>query len=138
MKKILLGLAVIVIFAAYAITQRHHPASTVSTSDSSDSSASKPSTTSYKDGTYTGSVANAFYGNLQVSATISGGKITAVTFLDSPHANDNSVQINDQAKPLLQQEAIKAQGAHVNVVSGATQTSQAFVQSLTSALSKAS
>jgi uncharacterized protein with FMN-binding domain len=92
---------------------------------------------SYKDGTYTGSVADAFYGNVQVQATISGGKITGVTFLQYPNDRSTSVGINSQAMPYLQQEAIAAQSGQVNVVSGATDTSGAFVQSLTSALTQA-
>jgi uncharacterized protein with FMN-binding domain len=91
----------------------------------------------YKDGTYTGSVADAFYGDIQVEATIEGGKITAVKFLQYPNDRPNSVAINQQAIPFLQQEAIRAQSAHVDGVSGATDTSIAFEQSLSSALSQA-
>jgi len=82
-------------------------------------------------------VADAYYGNVQVRATISGGKITGVTFLQYPHTHSTSVYINQQAMPYLQQEAIKAQGANVDIVSGATYTSQAFIQSLGSALAQA-
>lgn len=91
----------------------------------------------YKDGTYTGGVADAYYGNVQVSATIQGGKITNVTFLDHPQTHQTSVYINAQAMPYLTQEAIQAQSANVNIVSGATFTSQAFMQSLASALTQA-
>jgi len=92
----------------------------------------------YKDGNYTGSVADAFYGNIQVRATVSGGKLTAVTFLQYPNDRSESVQINRQAMPLLQQEAIQAQSAEVSGVSGASDTSDAFIQSLSSALRQAS
>jgi uncharacterized protein with FMN-binding domain len=91
----------------------------------------------YKDGTYTGSVADAFYGPLQVQVTVSGGKISNVQFLQAPSDHSESIQINQQADPMLAQEAIQAQSAQVDVVSGATQTSQAFVQSMQSALSQA-
>ena len=91
----------------------------------------------YKDGTYTGSVADAFYGPLQVQVTISGGKVSNIQFLQSPNDRSESIQINEQADPMLSQEAIQAQSAQVNIVSGATQTSQAFVQSVQSALSQA-
>jgi len=94
--------------------------------------------TGYKDGSYTGSVADAFYGNVQVKAVISGGKITDVVFLDHPQDRRTSQMINDQAMPMLTQEAITAQSANVDIVSGATQTSNAFRESLQSALSKAS
>lgn len=95
------------------------------------------SSTKYKDGSYTGSVANAYYGNVQVQVSVSGGKITNVQFLQYPNDNPNSQYINSQATPYLKQEALQAQSAQVNGVTGATLTSQAFVQSLSSALSQA-
>jgi len=91
----------------------------------------------YKDGTYTGSVADAYYGNVEVQATIQGGKLTNVTFLQHPDGAGHSIIINAYAMPLLSSEAIQAQNANVNVISGATATSQAFIQSLSSALSSA-
>lgn len=97
------------------------------------SSASK----TYKDGSYTGSVADAFYGNIQVRAVIQGGKITDVKFLQYPNDQGNSVAINQQAMPYLKQEALQAQSANVDGVSGATDTSIAFKQSLSSALQQA-
>jgi uncharacterized protein with FMN-binding domain len=94
------------------------------------------STGQYKDGTYTGTVANAFYGNLQAVVTISGGMITDVTFPQAPSGGHSS-QVSAFALPALKQEAIAAQSANVNIVSGATQDSQAFQQSLASALAQA-
>lgn len=91
----------------------------------------------YKNGTYTGDVADAFYGNIQVQVTISGGKISDVVFLQYPNDRETSIMINSQAMPLLKQEAIQAQSANIDGVSGATASSGAFVQSLQSALSKA-
>ncbi len=92
----------------------------------------------YKDGTYTGSVADAYYGPMQVAVVIQGGKITDVQFLQYPSDRSTSIAINSQAMPYLKAEAIQAQSAQVDIVSGATQSSQAFVQSLSSALSQAS
>ena len=91
----------------------------------------------YTDGQYTGSVGDAYYGNIQVQVTISGGKITDVTFLQYPSDRSTSRYINSQAMPYLKQEAILAQSASVNIVSGATDSSQAFQQSLASALVQA-
>jgi uncharacterized protein with FMN-binding domain len=91
----------------------------------------------YKDGTYTGDPADAFYGNIQVQATISSGKITNVQFIQAPNDRGTSIEINSQADPVLAREAIQAQGANVDIVSGATDSSQAFVQSLQSALDQA-
>lgn len=91
----------------------------------------------YADGSYTGSVADAYYGLVQVRATISGGKLTDVQFLQYPNDRSTSREINSQAMPLLKQEAIAAQSARVDGVSGATDTSAAFVESLGVALGKA-
>lgn len=91
----------------------------------------------YKDGTYTGVAADAFYGTIQVQAIIANGKLANIKFLQWPNDRDRSVRINQQALPELTQEAIQAQSDHVDVVSGATDSSGAFVQSLQSALGKA-
>lgn len=91
----------------------------------------------YKDGTYTGSVADAYYGNIQVQATVSGGKLTDVQFLQHPNDNPTSSFINSQAMPILRSEALQAQSANVQGVSGASDSSAAFQQSLASALQQA-
>jgi uncharacterized protein with FMN-binding domain len=91
----------------------------------------------YKDGTYTGSSVNVYYGNVQVQAVVQGGKITAVNFLQYPNDRSTSRYINSQAMPLLQQETLQAQSARVSGVSGASDTSQGFVQSLSAALAQA-
>ena len=96
----------------------------------------KPSS-KYKDGTFTGDAADAFYGLIQVQATIANGRITDVKFLQAPNDRSTSIMINSQADPMLATEAIQAQSAQVDVVSGATDSSQAFVQSMQSALDKA-
>ena len=95
------------------------------------------SSTTYKDGTYTGSPADAFYGTIQVKAVISKGKITDVQFVQYPNDRMRSVAINTVAMPNLKQEAIQAQSATVDIVSGATDSSNAFMQSLASALNQA-
>ena len=91
----------------------------------------------YTDGTYTGSVADAYYGNIQVQVTISNGKITDVTFLQAPSDRSTSRRINSQADPILSAEAISVQSANVDFVSGASDTSRAFQESLKSALTRA-
>jgi uncharacterized protein with FMN-binding domain len=91
----------------------------------------------YVDGSYTGSVADAYYGNIQVEATISGGKLTDVTFLQYPNDRSTSREINQRAMTQLKAEAIQSQSATVDGVSGASDTSLAFEQSLASALSQA-
>ena len=156
MKQFFTGIGVLFILAVYSIGIRHKvpvigkpaaltsgnnnaSASTTSSGSNNAPAATPPPTSSanYKDGTYTGQVADAYYGNVQVSVTISGGKITGVKFLQYPNSHSVSVIINQQAMPYLRQETIKAQSANVQIISGATFTSEAFQQSLQSALSKA-
>jgi uncharacterized protein with FMN-binding domain len=91
----------------------------------------------YADGTYKGKVANAFYGYVQVAAVIKSGKLSDVQILRYPNDRNTSRYINSIAMPALQKEAIKAQSANVNIISGATDSSMAFRQSLSSALSSA-
>lgn len=91
----------------------------------------------YKDGSYTGPVTDAFYGPYQVRAVISGGRLADVIILQQPSDRRTSVEINSQAGPILQSEAIAAQSAQIDVVSGASQSSGAFVESLAAALAQA-
>jgi uncharacterized protein with FMN-binding domain len=100
----------------------------------SDSSASAGS---YKDGTYSGESENTLYGTVQVAAVVSGGKITDIQFLQMPGPEGNSRQITSFAEPLLRQETIQSQSAHIDFVSGATQTSEAYEMSLQAALDQA-
>ncbi len=91
----------------------------------------------YADGTYAGSPADAFYGTIQVQAIVQNGVLADVQFLQYPNDRNTSIRVNSRAMPILKQEAISAQSANVNIVSGATDSSQAFQQSLASALSQA-
>jgi uncharacterized protein with FMN-binding domain len=72
-----------------------------------------------------------------VQTTIQNGRIVDVRFLEFPQDRRTSQRINSYAVPYLQKEAIQAQKAQVNIISGATLTSQAFSMSLQSALDKA-
>lgn len=142
-KKIAVGLGVIGVFILYSLLIRHQspvlsrPQASAATTTGGTAGSTAGSGITYKDGNYTGSVTNAYYGNVQVSAAISGGKITTVNFLQYPNSHSTSVAINQQAMPYLQQEAISAQSANVQIISGATYTSQAFSQSLSAALTQA-
>ena len=74
---------------------------------------------------------------VQVQATVQGGKITDVQFLKYPTDRRTSQWINSQATPWLRTEALQAQSSRVNIISGATLTSEGFIMSLQSALSQA-
>lgn len=141
-KKIAVAAFVILTFVIYSFHQRSEGKQAVqnvqNSSQASTSSAPRATASNgYKNGTYTGKSSDAIYGYIQVRATISASKLTAVDFLDYPHDRDNSVEINNFAMPRLKEQAIQAQSAQVDGVSGATDTSQAFMASLGDALSQA-
>jgi uncharacterized protein with FMN-binding domain len=91
----------------------------------------------YQNGTFQGISANAYYGRVEVDAVIRGGQLVKIDVLDYPNDRRTSRNINSRAMPELQQEAIQAQSASIDTVSGATLSSEAFIQSLDSALQKA-
>ena len=87
--------------------------------------------------TVTGSTASTRWGDVQVSITVTDGKITAVDVPEYPTENGKDREINADALPVLTQETLAAQSADIDMVSGATVTSQGYLQSLQSALDKA-
>ncbi len=91
----------------------------------------------FKDGTYTGPATDAYFGIIQVQAVVAGGALTDVRFLQYPSDRGTSLRISNQSMPQLKNEAIAAQSAKVDIISGATQTSEAFQKSLASALAQA-
>ncbi len=91
----------------------------------------------FKDGTFIGKVTNAYYGDFQVAAVISNGLIADIQFLKYPNDRTRSTATNKLAMPKLKAEAIQSQSARVDIVTGATDSSIAFMQSLYSALSQA-
>ncbi len=92
----------------------------------------------YRDGTYIGPATDAYFGTVQVRAVVSGGALSDVQFLQYPNDRGTSLRISNQSMPRLRSEAIAAQSAKVDIISGATQTSEAFQKSLASALASAS
>ena len=83
------------------------------------------------------SVANP-YGNVQVKVRVKGGRLVRVTFLDLPYGDPTSQAISNQVAPVLAQQAIDGQTAQVAGIAGASYTSEAYRQSLQSALDKTS
>jgi uncharacterized protein with FMN-binding domain len=84
--------------------------------------------------TVTGEEAQTRYGPVQVRITVKNGKLTDVTAVEYPQDNPRDQEINSYAVPQLNREALTAQSADIDVVSGATYTSQGYQQSLQSAL----
>jgi len=87
--------------------------------------------------TYSGSVAQTRWGPIQVSLTVSEGKITDVAVPTYPNGNGRDQEINAYALPVLRQETLAAQSADIDSVSGATVTSDGYKQSLQAALDAA-
>jgi uncharacterized protein with FMN-binding domain len=87
-------------------------------------------------GVFTGSPIDARYGLMQVAAVIRSGKLTDIKVLQETDGG-RSHQIDAAAIPVLKSEALTAQSARIDAVSGATYTSQGYAQSLQSALDQA-
>jgi uncharacterized protein with FMN-binding domain len=104
---------------------------TTSTPSTSGSSTSTTATT------FTGAAASTKYGPVQVQITVSDGTVTDVSVIDYPSNNGKDQQINARALPVLVQETLKAQSADIDMVSGATYTSEGYETSLQSALDQA-
>lgn len=83
--------------------------------------------------TATGKVISTPYGQVQVQITVDNGKITDVQAVKLPTHGDSG-QISDYVKPILASEALQAQSARIDIVSGATYTSTGYAKSLQSAL----
>ena len=104
------------------------PRSTPSPSATAPSSATK---------TFTGDQVMTRWGPMQVQITVSGGRITAAQAVQYPSGNGRDAEINSYALPVLNQEVVDRQSAQIDTVSGATVTSDGYLQSLQSALDQA-
>ena len=107
-------------------------ASGTSSSSTTAAPASTPVTATY-DG---GAVATP-YGDVQVRITVTDGVVAAADALSYPHTNGRDQQINGYAIPILNSEVLTAQSAGINMVSGASYTSNGYVRSLQDALDQA-
>jgi uncharacterized protein with FMN-binding domain len=118
------------------------PSSSASSSAAPSSSSDSTSTgsgsgTSTASSTVTGDAADTRWGPVQVQLTVANGSITDVSVVAYPANNGRDQQINARALPVLIQETLDAQNAKIDMVSGATVTSEGYLESLQSALDKA-
>jgi ferredoxin-NADP reductase/uncharacterized protein with FMN-binding domain len=109
------------------------PSGSASTAPSGASSSASSSATRSIDG----DVVSNQYGDVQVRITVSGNQVTDIQALQMPSDRARSAEISQQAEPLLRQEALQAKSAQIDIVSGATFTSESYAQSLQSALDRA-
>ena len=138
MKKFLIVIAVVIGLAIIGKLALHDndDAPIVAKTDTTNTATASPSA-AWKDGTYTGVASDNEYGTIQVAAVISGGKISAVNFLKMPSGDQRTNEVTAAAQPILLNETLKAQSASIDLVSGATQTSNSYLNSLNSALNQA-
>ncbi|WP_448058839.1 FMN-binding protein [Cellulomonas hominis] len=113
--------------------------STAAGTSAAGATAAGPATTSTADTssatvTVAGDVVQTRYGPVQVALTLTAGTITDVQTLQSPSAQRESAQIAARSTPVLAQEVLAAQSAHIDTVSGATYTSEGYRQSVQSVL----
>jgi FMN-binding domain len=87
--------------------------------------------------TVTGMAANTIYGPVQVQIMVRGGKVTAAKAVEYPQGTPRDSQINAYAIPVLDREAASVGSAKIDMVSGATYTSQGYLTSLQNALDQA-
>jgi len=90
-----------------------------------------------KSGTYLGVAAMTQFGAVQVSVTVSRGKIQRVNSPVYPVGTFRDQEINSQAIPMLEEEVLQEQSSNINGIGGASYTSEGFYTSLVSALAKA-
>lgn len=95
------------------------------------SAAATPSVT-----TVTGPAISYFFGTAQVKVTVQDGRIKDVTAVQLPQEG-RSGWISSQVEPMLRSEVLAAQSAQINLISGATYTSEAYAESLQAALDRA-
>jgi len=100
------------------------------------STPSRPSPTSAPR-TYVGSVINTNYGPVQVKITVLGGRLTTSVAAQVPWRGRRDQEINAQAVPILNAEAVRDQSAGIDMVSGATYTSEGYILSLQAAIDRA-
>jgi uncharacterized protein with FMN-binding domain len=109
----------------------------ITTGTGTTTSGSSSSTTSGGSRTYEGTLTQTRWGPIQVTITVSGGRIVGISVPVYPSGNGRDREINAYALPILNQEAIAAQNTNIDTVSGATVTSDGYRQSLQAAIDAA-
>ena len=111
--------------------------SSSSSSTGSSNSSGSSASSSNASGSYTGDAVQTRWGTVQVRIIATDGKITAADAVEYPSENRKDQQINAYAIPQLNAEVVAAQSARIDAVSGATVTSDGYIESLQSAVDAA-
>jgi uncharacterized protein with FMN-binding domain len=85
-------------------------------------------------GSFTGADIQTQFGDVQVRITVTGGRITDVSAVQMPTDRARSAEITQYVTPVLRSEVIQAQSARIDVISGATFTSEAYAESVNDAM----
>jgi uncharacterized protein with FMN-binding domain len=99
--------------------------------------APRPATTVARSRVINGTDVPTRYGDVQVRVTLDGSRIVDVQAIQLPSSHQRSVEISQAAAPRLRAEALQAQSANIDVVSGASYTSIGYARSLQGALDQA-
>ncbi|GHE02181.1 FMN-binding protein [Streptomyces alanosinicus] len=138
LRRIVLASAATVSGMVLLLSLKPHTSPTVVTASTDSPSVSSSSSASGGGaGTTTGDTVQTRWGPVQVRVTVRGGRLTDVTAVRYPRDNPRDQEINSYALPQLRREALAAQSAAIDTVSGATYTSTGYRQSLQSALDSA-
>lgn len=143
MKRVALAIVTTVTSLVLLLSFKTHGPSAVATphvvvkttTPSATSSAAKSTSTKAK--TYTGSATQTRYGPVQVQVTVKNRKVVAANAVVYPMGQALDAQINSYAIPALNSEAASASSASIDMISGATFTSEGYISSLQSALDQA-
>jgi uncharacterized protein with FMN-binding domain len=100
------------------------------------SATTAPTTASTAVKTVNGDAVQTRYGDVQVAVAFSGTTITKVSVLEAPQESGRDMEITSYAVPVLSREVLSSQSAKVDTVSGATYTSDGYLQSVQSAIDK--
>jgi uncharacterized protein with FMN-binding domain len=123
--------SVVMLYSWHASTTASSTTTTTAAASTGGSSSSSSS------GTYTGDAVATQWGTVQVQITVENGKITKSDAVQYPSENPKDQQINAYAVPQLNSEVVSQQNASIDAVSGATVTSNGYIQSLQSAIDQA-
>lgn len=139
LRRIVLASAATVSGMVLLLALKPHTAPTVATASAKTPAASSSSAPGSASGTRTatGDTAQTRWGPVQVRVTVRDGRLTDLTAVAYPQDNPRDQEINGYALPQLRREALAAQSAEIDTVSGATYTSDGYRQSLQSALDSA-
>jgi uncharacterized protein with FMN-binding domain len=143
-KKAIAALVIIGLIVLYIVYRPSDSSDAVTgdaTSNAKTSSTTEPVSTApkgqYKDGTYTGNLADAIFGPMQVKITVKNGRLVDVMYLKYPNDPGYTTELNQKIMPVMAQESITIQSAEVDMISGATQTVDGFRETLRNALAQA-